>query len=287
MIYADLHCDTATYIYDRRIGFDSGIHLNHRSLGAYERIYQCFAVFINDTLKNGGMNYFEDVVNYFLPLVRKEKNVVPYITVEGGDVLEGRLENLDRLKQFGVRIFGLVWNGENALAVGAQTNNAEGLSPLGKECVRRLEELNILPDVSHLSDAGFYDVVSCCSGKIVATHSNARRVYAHLRNLTDEQIRIIVSRGGLIGLNVYPPFVSENADINGLLQHIDYFLSMDAENALCFGCDFDGIDTTPKGISDVSDIKKVIKVIKREYGKEVAEKIAYKNFLRVLGGGQK
>ncbi|PWM45893.1 MAG: hypothetical protein DBX47_03500 [Clostridiales bacterium] len=284
MIYADLHCDTATLMYDKQLNFNSKIHLNHKALKAYDILYQCFAIFFNDTVKNGGMEYFEKVLAYFLPLVKEEKNIVPFITIEGGDVLEGRLENLDRLREAGVRIFGLVWNGENDLAVGAQTNNAEGLRPLGIKCVQRLEELNILPDVSHLSDKGFFDVVENCKGRFVATHSNSRKIYPNLRNLTDEQIDIIISRDGLIGLNLYPPFVAENAHIKDVLKHVDYFLQRGAENTLCFGCDLDGIDKTPHGFSSVADVKKIIKLIKKLYGEEIAEKITYKNALRILGG---
>ena len=282
MIYSDLHCDTATEMYNKRLDFNGDFHINSHSLKPFEKCYQCFAVFTDDTSTNGGMSYFRSVLDYFMPLVRREKNIVPIITVEGGGVIEGDLDNIYELKRLGVRIFGLSWNGENELAAGARTNNMQPLTSLGIKALKILEETCILPDVSHLSERGFYDVFENYGGRVLATHSNCRRICSNLRNLTDEQIKLIIERKGLIGLNLYPPFLGDNACVDTLVKHAEHILSLGGEDCLALGCDFDGVPALPTGIKNVSYITVINKVFSAYFGIETTKKIIAYNVIRVL-----
>ena len=125
----------------------------------------------------------------------------------------------------------LTWNGENPLGSGHATDH--GLSPPGREAVPRLEEAGILIDVSHLNDPGFYQLLDLVHRPFVASHSNARSVCGHRRNLTDWQIREMAARGCLIGLNYYSPFLRSDgcpAGLDDLYRHAAHFLDLGAEN---------------------------------------------------------
>ena len=168
------------------------------------------------------------------------------LTVENGSALAGRLERIETLAKDGVRMLTLTWNGENELGSGNETDH--GLSPFGREAVRELERAGILIDVSHLNDQGFDDLLSVAEKPFAASHSNARAVCGHRRNLTDEQIREMVRRGCLIGLNFHKAFLREDgcpAVLDDLWRHTAHFLELGAENCLALGSDADGADLPP------------------------------------------
>jgi membrane dipeptidase len=282
MIYFDLHCDTATLMYDHNLKFNaSELHVNSRGFKRFEKCYQCFAVFIDDVKSVHGLDYFKNVVSYFQPLAAGEKNLVPVLTTEGGRVIDGNPDNLNILKDYNVRIFGMVWNGENPLATGAAKDNTKGLTALGKECLKRLSDLSIYPDISHLSDQGVYDLMENYDKPFVATHSNCRAVRNHFRNQTDEQLKEIYRRGGLTGLNLYPPTISEQPSIAGLMDHVEHMLELGGENSVCLGCDWDGT-SLPDGITGIESIFDIYTELKKYYGEVIADKIIYKNALRFL-----
>ena len=173
---------------------DDSLQLSQRQTSGYEKIYQCFAVFFDDTSVAEGSLYIEKVLTYFSKKIQQQPNIVPIYTVEGGGMIGTDPNSLLILQQFHIRIFGFAWNGRNSLATGAYTNNTKGLSPLGLEYLEQLNQRHILPDVSHLSEQGFYDIVENTEHPVVATHSNARAVCEDLRNLTDDQIRCIIQK---------------------------------------------------------------------------------------------
>lgn len=168
------------------------------------------------------------------------------LTVENGSALAGRLERIETLARDGVRMLTLTWNGENELGSGNATGH--GLSAFGREAVRELERAGILLDVSHLNDRGFDDLLEAAEKPFVASHSNARAVCGHKRNLTDGQIRELVRRGCLIGLNFYNTFLREDgypATLDDLWRHAAHFLELGAEECLALGSDADGADLPP------------------------------------------
>ena len=157
------------------------------------------------------------------------------LTVEGGSVLGGKLENIALLRDCGVRALTLTWNDNNELGGGSDGISPCGITPFGRAAVAELERLGIAVDVSHASDALFSDVCECAAKPFLATHSNARAVCPHRRNLTDAQFAQIARRGGVVGINLYPRFVTGGPDAS-----FDHFWALGGEKAVSLGSDFDG-----------------------------------------------
>ena len=214
-------------------------------------------------------------------------------SVEGGGFLP---EDLPTLFARGVRVLSLVWDrneyGTSSRESGTRADT--GLTPLGIEvlsaCVRR----GILTDVSHLSDISFRDVAAHTATPLLATHSNFRAVCPHPRNLTDEEALLIAARGGLIGLNLYPPFLSPTgrATVDDLLRHVEHGLSLCGEGVLAFGFDIDGTGGEyPAGVSFSDSMHaRVADALLSHYPAATVARIAGENALRFfearLGGGK-
>lgn len=142
---------------------------------------------------------------------RAEGKIYAFLGIEGLEGLE-RPEELDRLASLGLRLGMLTWNEENPFASGAAQDPAKGLTDLGRRALGRMEDLGIVPDVSHLNDGGFWDVLKLSRGPVIASHSNCRALCPHPRNLTDSQLRAIRDSGGVVGLNVHHKFVHEDPE---------------------------------------------------------------------------
>ena len=170
----------------------------------------------------------------------------------------------------------LTWNFDNQFASGIYGHN--GLTDLGKDVVKELETYNVVLDVSHLNDKSFYDVCHVTSRPCVASHSNCRSICNNLRNLSDDQIRVLISKNGLIGINLYPLFIngSNTIDFIDIAKHIDHLIKLGAERCIALGTDFDGCNMS-KGFSKVSDINKLYQYISFEYGKSFSDDIFFNN----------
>ena len=214
----DLHCDSLYrgYTENQPLG-ENRFHLDLKRGKRLDRWSQCFAVWIPDELRGkAAMTVFDGCCEKFrreLAPYRSE-TFSPVLTVEGGAVLGGKLANLEKLADRGVKMMTLTWNGENELGGGADT--ALGLTPFGREALKEMERLSIVADVSHASDALFYDVAEIAEKPIVASHSNARAVCPHRRNLTDRQFQILRDKGGLVGLNFCVHFLREDSNAHFL-----------------------------------------------------------------------
>lgn len=168
------------------------------------------------------------------------------LTVENASALTGEISRIEQLRRDGVVMMTLTWNGANELGSGHSTDG--GLTAFGKAAVREMERQGILVDVSHLNDRGFFDLLDTAQKPFVASHSNARAVCPHRRNLTDEQIREMVDRACLIGLNYYNAFLcseEREATLEDLWRHVEHFLELGAQDCLALGSDFDGADLPP------------------------------------------
>ncbi|MBC2870601.1 membrane dipeptidase [Bittarella massiliensis] len=264
----DLHCDTLTSCCNKGLSLAENELEISLQKGAYlERWAQCFAVFVPDELRGeAAYDYYRRAVDYYRaqaapPLLREgaqlaalrrgERRLCPILTVEGGAVLAGRLERIQALAEDGVQMLTITWNGENELGWGISENR--GLKPLGREAVREMERWGILPDVSHLSQWGFYDLAAVAEGPIVASHSNAKALCNHPRNLTDEQFAVIRDRGGLVGLNYNQGFLREDgpATPDDIAEHALHFLALGGEKTLALGSDFDGAEM-PQQLPDIA-----------------------------------
>ncbi|SEO31139.1 membrane dipeptidase [Amphibacillus marinus] len=203
------------------------------------------------------------------------------LTLEGCHPIGQDLNKLIKLVDLGVRIVGLTWNNNNAVADSIDARNGKGLSVFGKEVVHYLNQVGVWTDVSHLSIRGFYDVIELAK-YVMASHSNAFSVCQHRRNLDDQQIEALIESDGWIGITFVPFFtkMTEPVEIPDLIKHIDYFLERGAVNQLGFGSDFDGITTTIRGLSSVQDYHNLLNYLVERYDQTILAKIKYENFHR-------
>lgn len=304
MRYFDLHCDTLTECYLRKCGLaENELHISAKGARVFERWVQVFAVWMPDDIRgNAAWERFLGVsravkretaqngivlcgnAKELSSAVEVENKNAALMSIEGSAALGGRLENLEKAYDIGVRIVTLTWNG--ACEAGGGCLDGSGLTPFGFELVCRMNSLGMIVDISHLSDKGFYDVAKTNDGPFIASHSDSRAICGNKRNLTDEQFAEIVRRGGLVGLNLYPPFLG-GEDVSAVLRHIDHFLSLGGEKVLSVGADFDGA-RMPNGIAGIADMVKVYELLSESYGETIADRIffgnAYDFFKSVLTG---
>jgi membrane dipeptidase len=215
----------------------------------------------------------------------KEGRVAAMLSIEGADVIEGKIGMLRVFHRLGVRMVGLVHSLRNELADGvADHRTGGGLSELGVQAVEELDRLGVLIDVSHLSDAGYWDLLKVAKGPVMASHSNARAVCNHPRNMTDEMIQAMADRGGVMGMNFAPGFVHPTrATLEGVVDHVDYIVALVGPDHVGLGSDFDGIPYTPEGLEDVTRIPGITReLVKRGYSEEDIGKILGGNHLRLF-----
>lgn len=174
-----------------------------------------------------------------------------FLSLEGPEVIGCDPGRLEELKDLGFVMTTLTWNHANLLAGSHKTG--EGLTPEGKAFVRRAQELGILIDVSHLSEQAFWDLCDISYAPIVASHSNSRAVCDHSRNLTDRQFKTICNFDGLVGINLYTPFLTEakTASFDDVRRHIDHFLELGGKHHIALGGDLDGCDSFPEGFTGI------------------------------------
>lgn len=186
------------------------------------------------------------------------------LSVEEGGVIEDELSRIGELYDLGARLMTFTWNYDNDIATCVKTTGGEGLSDFGYEFLAELERVGMIADVSHLSDAGFYDVAKAATRPFIASHSNARAVCDNGRNLTDDMIRIVGQKGGVIGLNFCTYFIGGDAGLTMLCRHAREIADCGGVECVAIGGDFDGITTNP-ALPDVTATPKLAEAL-REFG---------------------
>ncbi|MFP4016352.1 MAG: dipeptidase [Halanaerobiales bacterium] len=245
----------------------------HRTLEIIDKFYSLIA----------NCDELEIIKSYQdIELVMNSEKIGILLSIEGADGIPD-LSVLRILYRLGVRMISLTWNQRNHLAdgVGDRETNG-GLSLIGKKMIAEMEDLGIVVDVSHISEAGFWDIMKYTHKPVIASHSNAMSICQHVRNLTDEQIVALDKRKGVIGINFAPFFVSrkKKVDINDVIKHINYIKDLVGIESIILGTDYDGIQHTPEGLEDISCLKNLeLKLYEKGYSKEEVEKIFYKNAL--------
>ena len=209
------------------------------------------------------------------------------ISIEGGEILQGSLERFAEFDAAArVRMIALTWNFENEIGHPAKNGPEGGLKPFGLSFVREMNRKGVLCDVSHLNEAGFWDVIEHSTLPPVASHSNARALCEHTRNLTEAQIRAVIEKKGYIGVNFYSAFLAGGraATLEDVYRHVDAILQLGGEDVVGFGSDFDGIDAWPEGLANPADFPALLNFLAARggYAPEVLEKIAGGNLFRVL-----
>jgi membrane dipeptidase len=213
--------------------------------------------------------------------------VAVVLGVEGGHALEGRLENLDRFYARGVRVLTVTWNNSNELSDSSSDEDKphNGLSSLGRQAVRRMNELGMIIDVSHSADKTVFDILDTSLSPVIASHSGVRARRDFNRNLTDDEIRAIGAHGGVIGVVFLPYFLrepEEEASIEDVLDCIDHICQLAGSDHAGLGSDFDGFGGSLPGLEDVTQMGGIAAGLRRRgFAQGDIAKIAGLNFLRV------
>ena len=314
----DMHCDTIGRLYelsqDECLKENSlNIDILKMSKGHY--LAQCFAMFVPYTVDNLFETCMDMIDRFYCELdanyetIRLARNVddiernaregrlSAILTVEEGGVIKGHLSYLRDLYRLGVRMITLTWNYENGIGfpnynMALNTdcfipNTQDGLTSFGIEMVQEMNRLGMIIDVSHLSDAGFYDVLKYTQGPFVASHSNARSLCPHCRNMSDDMIKQLALRGGVIGINYCADFLRNPQEdnfsyIRDIVKHIQYIVKIGGIDCVGLGSDFDGIPQNLE-MKDASYLPMLEVALKDAgFSEEDIEKIFYKNVLRVF-----
>ena len=213
----------------------------------------------------------------------EDGRIAALLSIEGADLIDCETERIDTVAAWGVRLLNPVWNHPNVLCGTNKNDPDRGLSPQGREFVRRLEDCGIYADVSHMSDPGFWDLIRMARRPIVASHSNSRALCAHPRNLTDDMFRAIRDSGGVVGINLYRDFVGKDGTMEELVAHVERFLELGGEKTLCLGGDLDGCEALAAGMRGLQDVPLLYEALAaRGYGEELLEDIFWNNLRRIL-----
>ena len=216
------------------------------------------------------------------------------VHIEGAEAIDSKFETLEVLHAAGLRSLGPVWSRPNAFGHGvpfrcpSSPDTGPGLTDLGKELVRRCNQLRILIDLSHINERGFWDVAAITNAPLVATHSNAHALSPHSRNLTDNQLAAIRETGGLVGVNFATSFLradgarDADASVELAVDHIGYMLEHVGEDGVGIGSDFDGAKM-PSAIGTAAGLQNLVGAMRgRGFDEPLIAKICSGNWLRVL-----
>jgi len=303
----DFHCDVISkLLVDHSLDFHkehfaSRLDVTLQALLDADYMIQVFAVYIPSNHPKDIVTVLKSI-DIFYERVAKHPNMIvvdsaidverckatnkvgAILSLEGVDGLQGHVFMASILYRLGVRFAGLTWNAMNWAADGVMEASGAGLSSLGRSFVEKCNELGITVDVSHLSEKSFWDVWQLSSKPIIASHSNAKAICNHPRNLTDDQIRAIVQCEGLIGLTYVPWFVTDGqmARMEDLMKHINHMLALGAENQLVLGSDFDGFDNNIEGLRTPRDVNDLEQQLLQHYEREFVEKLMWRNAYQFL-----
>lgn len=195
----------------------------------------------------------------------KEGECCFMLSIEGGELFQSDIASVQRWRERGVRMAAISWNNPTRIAQPAKSGSREGLSDYGVQVIREMQRVGMAVDVSHLNEAGYWDLFRKGDRPPMASHSCVRSLCDHFRNLTDEQLRAMIQNGGYVGVNFYPHFLSRDgkATVRTVAEHIDYICQMGGEKIVGFGSDFDGIEVCPEGLENASKIPALLEELRR------------------------
>jgi membrane dipeptidase len=319
MQIVDLHCDTIMKFYEgQHLNKMEQCHINLDKLKKGGCMAQCFAIFVpshsaavRHGITDSPEEYFEKAYKRYLEEMELNKNdILPaytaadveknyaagkmssILTVEDGVTINGKIENVDDYFKRGVRMVALTWNFENSIGFPQSDDpklHAKGLKPFGFDVVRRMNELGIAVDVSHLSEGGFWDVAKTATKPFIASHSCARALCSHSRNLTDEQLKALAEKGGVVGINYLAGFLHDRtgsskddySSIEDVITHLKHMKNVAGIDTLAMGSDYDGMGSTLEW-GDYSGTQKIVDALSGAFTDDEIEKICYKNALRAF-----
>lgn len=310
----DLHCDTLTRIDGKKKSLRrNDLQIDLERLKQANVVLQHFAIYLDGktvadmtqscydyiNLFNQEISMNSDLISHmtsFNDYLENKKNnkISALLTIEDGDPVKGNIDLLEDFYHKGVRMMTLTWNYQNDIGYpnasfyNPDTNiistEQKGLTKKGIDIVRRMNELGMIIDVSHGSDKLVDDLLLYTDKPFVASHSNAREVCFHFRNLSNRHIKAITERGGLIGMNFADSFISPNKKdnmIDGIIQHMKHIQKVASLDVLALGSDFDGIPLHPD-FTDVLSFKTLIDAMEKNgFSYEDIEKVCHKNVERM------
>ena len=286
----DLHCDTSVELFlqkkslrknDLQIDLARAPHTPRASL--YRQVFSFCCVYDRQgkprTQEDAERLLLDSLAYFAEELERNGDRIVragnddrtkaaAYLSLEGPEAIDCDPARLEWLRDRGFCMTTLTWNFANSLAGSCLTG--EGLSARGREFVKEAQRLGIAIDVSHLSDAAFWDLVDFTTKPIVASHSNSRFCCNNARNLTDDQFKAIRDLGGVVGLNLYAPFLngSGKASFDDVRRHLEHWLALGGEKTVALGGDLDGCDVLPAGFAGIEDYLKLGESLAASFGEE-------------------
>ncbi len=316
--FIDLHCDTLMSLYmGKKNLWDNSGHINLQKLIKGNSYLQSFAIFTPTHLPKeaaeqmGGLKledpypffihmcetfyrqmeankeYIRPVRSYTDILKNKEGGYISaLLTMEDG-VMITDLDLLKKAYDSGVRMIALTWNWENSIGYPNSTDPQKHMLPLkpfGIEVIKKMNELGIIIDVSHLSEGGFWDIVNYSDKPFIASHSCARALCSHQRNLTDKQLEALGKAGGVCGVNFNAPFLNDNSNcstIEDVVRHARYIADKAGMDAVALGSDFDGISCELE-FEDYVGMNGIKEALVKEFGSSDTDKICHQNALRVI-----
>lgn len=324
MNYIDMHCDTLAEALARKsktAEYLEGTMLDTYRLKEAGAAAQFFAMFLPqkdepgwfgmdvmpeaEVLMEGMYEIYQNTMvacsEYIAPAHnygeleenRKQGKISAFLTIENGYLVRGKMENIKKVYDMGVRLITLTWNDPNCFGYCHSSNPEEmkrGLTDFGKAGVSYMQELGMLVDVSHLSDGGFWDVVELSkrvSKPFVASHSNCRALAPATRNLTDEMIHALADCGGVAGLNFAPQFLNVNPNdklsrVSRMCDHVIHLIDKGGIECVGIGTDFDGIEGEFE-IGECTDMDLLFAALHlRGLSDDKIDKIAYGNVARVI-----
>ncbi len=311
MFICDCHCDTLTELYNKNASlYENEQHFDIKRQIALGGGLQFCAIYVPTEVfrYQGGLRYTLCLLDKYNQEIKKlhengidvlqvrtaedagnilNHKAATLLAIEEGGAIDGSLEALRCLYELGVRAMTLTWSNRNDIADGINEEaTGSGLTLFGKQVVAEMNRLGMLVDVSHISTAGFWSVIETSTKPIIATHSNAKSLCSHQRNLNDEQIKALAQNGGLAGITFAGQFLEEdwrNACIESVYKHIDYMLNLIGnDDHIGFGSDFDGISHPPYNIQGVQDYKPLIEYLSKYYSDETINKITHQNVINLL-----
>lgn len=301
----DAHCDVLMKLLEKPsldFQYDGSLQVSLEKLKQGQSKIQCYAIYIpEDVHKLLKFDAALQCVTLFYEKIVNEKNKIKAIwkkedeatlkdnemgailTLEGCDALLGDLNRLKILHRLGVRSVGLVWNYANEAADGILEERNGGLTNFGRSVVHYLNEHNMWCDLSHCSEAAFWEAFHQAKYP-TATHSNAKSICKNPRNLNDEQLVAMFSRGSVVGINFYPPFLVDKgkATITDIVKHIDYMCSLGGEKCIAMGSDFDGIEIHPSNLNHVGLYQNLTNELLKFFSEEQVKGFMYNNYSRYI-----
>ena len=301
MKYIDLHCDTITELAlrpERGNLAKNNCEIDISKLQKGQCFIQDFAIWYDQKNEEAPWDYFQKLLAVYqreiaandcmhpilkasdIDLCEKNGKIGAMLSIEGGEVIGGSLEKLQEAYDAGVRLMTLTWNYANELAFpNGMEGPDKGITPVGWEVIEAMNRMGMIVDTSHLNDVGTEEILKSHALPPVASHSDARAITGHQRNLTDPLIRLFADKGGLIGLNFSNHFTgdSEITKVENIVRHAQHIRDIGGDDVLAIGTDFDGIQPTLE-IEDASQMDKLaVGLSKRGFTDDEIEKIFYLN----------